>query len=136
MRTRRPSATAKQASAKSILVRAKSRAAITGVVEELKSQLGPGCSCDSAEQIANILSRQPGADSAEALKPLIESLPAYVAVRLPALLAAVGAPAKRSVLSHYSKDIVYRMDTAIFHGKAFLALTDLRCDPTRPSEWL
>jgi hypothetical protein len=111
------------------------RSVVISMIQELGQSLDHDCADDLAERIARELSTRPGSDTAEALLPLIKGMPSTVAEKLPAILHAAGAPAKTAVLSHFGKDVVYRMQTAITYGKAFLALTDLRCDPTRPSEW-
>lgn len=113
-----------------------SRSSLERMIASLKDQLDTPCPQDVLERTLAALTIAPGADSAASLRPLVKCLPRPVAERLPDILKSAGAPPTTAVVSFYIKDIVYRLETAIFHGNAFLCLTDLRYDPARPLEWI
>jgi hypothetical protein len=107
------------------------RLIVARVIDALKCGLDGEPSDLLVDEVVTKLTRMPGSDSAEALRPLVKCLPANVATMLPKILEAQRAPAKTAVLSYVGKDVMYRMETAIVYGSAFLALTDLECDAAR-----
>ena len=83
------------------------------------------------QEVLTKLTQMPGADTADALRPLIKGLPTAVVATLPEILKLEGVPASTAMLSYISKDLMFRIEMAVAHGVAFLALTDLSCDIAR-----
>ena len=104
---------------------------VSRMLQALRRSIDGSASDDVVEDVVSKLVAMPGADSADALRPLVKCLPHSIAVRLPDILLAEGAAPKTAVLSHIGKDVMFRLDTAISYGSAFLALTDLECDSAR-----
>jgi hypothetical protein len=114
-----------------IVLSEEDRQNVERMIGALKASLGGESSDALVRDVVEKLASTPGADSAESLRPLVKCFPAAVAARLPEILEADGALAKTAVLSYVGKDVMFRMETAIAYGKAFLALTDLDCDSAR-----
>jgi hypothetical protein len=107
------------------------RSNVTRMIETLQRSMDTETSDTLVQDVVTKLTSTPDSDTAEALRPLLKCLPPAIVARLPDLLQAEGAPAKTVVLSYMGKDILFRMETAIAYGTAFLALTDLECDTVR-----
>jgi hypothetical protein len=114
-----------------IVLTEEDRARVTEMLEALKGSLLGTTPETEVDAVIEKLTSTPGAASADALRPLIKCLPPAVAARLPEILEAEGAVAEMAILSHLGKDVMFRTETAIAYGSAFLALTDLECDSAR-----
>ena len=101
------------------------RAAVVHMIENLRVSLGGDTTDTLLQGVLEKLKAIPGSDNAESLRPLIASLPPSIVTRLPDILSAAGTPPTRAMVSFVSKDALFRIETAIVYGTAFLALTDL-----------
>jgi hypothetical protein len=107
------------------------RRVMSEMLDTLRRSLETTSPDNKVEDVLTRLVQMPGADSRDALRPLVKCLPWSIASRLPEILTAEGAAPKTAVLSYIGKDIMFRLDAAISYGSAFLALTDLECDSAR-----
>lgn len=121
--------------ASSAIVSEKLREIVRQVGNILRQNLDNVCTDQDAERIGQVLASRENAGSVEMLKLLVQGLPRDLAERMPELLESMGASPSTVMVSNTGKESVHRIDTAIQHLNAFLALTDLHYDVSNRSKW-
>lgn len=114
-----------------IILSTEDRSNVERMIAALKDSMDTEAPDTLVEEVLAELVRMPGADTAEALRPLVKCLPTAVVATLPEILKFEGVPGSTAMLSYVGKDLMFRMEMAVAHGLAFLALTDLACDTAR-----